>query len=146
MKTHTLHSNKKKLQLLRQSDVIKEAGARGSDHDDEFHRNNPSVPLNTLKSWQRPCNRAQIEADGESKRPSIRKARVSSVRLTKYRAKFPAQETELFDHILERRSEGFSVQCWYVKAQMKIYVQRDQPAGNATFSHRLLADSVFREI
>ncbi len=133
VKTRTRQTNKKKLELLRQSDVIKASGG-SSGHDDEFRRSNPSVPLETLRRWRRPSNRAQIEADGESKSPAVRDARVSSVGLAKHRAKFPAQETELFDHILERRADGFSVQCWYVKSKMKEFVRRDKPEGYATFT------------
>ncbi|MEE8128326.1 MAG: hypothetical protein V3T45_07220 [Nitrospinaceae bacterium] len=34
---------------------------------------------------------------------------------------------------MERRADGFSVQCWYVKSKMKEFVKRDQPEGYATF-------------
>ncbi len=113
--------------------MIKKTCDSRSDHENEFRRSNPSIPLNTLKRWERPCNRAQIEADGKSKSPATRNARVSSMRMDKYRAKFPQQEAELFDFILKRRSDGFSVQCWFVKSKMKEFVQRDQPDGYAAF-------------
>ncbi len=72
VKTRTRQTNKKKLELLHQSDVIKASGG-SSGHDDEFRRSNPSVPLKTLRRWRRPSNRAK------SKLMASRKAKLSEM-------------------------------------------------------------------
>ncbi len=131
VRTRAFHSNKKKLQLLNQFDVIKKSGS--CDPDAEFSRLNPSVPLNTMKKWLQPAIRTQIEADGKSKRPAVRDSRVSSSRLEKYRAKFPLQENELFDKICLRRDKGERVSFKWTQSEMKLLVRRDEPAGHETF-------------
>ncbi len=64
----------------------------------------------------------------------MRNARVSASRLDQYRAKFPTQETELFDEICIRRADGKRVSCEWIQRQMRHLVMRDKPDGYEQFT------------
>ncbi len=126
--TRRYYTNKTKHQSLQQIDELKKTE---DDPYGEFQTRNPAIPVSTAKAWE--SKRAQITADATSKKHSIRNAHVSASRLAKYKAKFPEQETLIFDRICELRADGVPITLEWVTSVMLEVVKEQKPHGWESF-------------
>jgi len=102
--------------------------------ENEFIKLHGEQAWTSVNGFRWSKKREMVERDGCDPNPIIRNARMHAEHYWKTKiAKFPYQETFLFDLFGERRAELLQVSRSWLKAKMKLLLRRDQPAGWENF-------------
>ena len=121
-KTRRRYSNEKKYALILAYEALQRKDPLNCDV--LFEMDHPAVPMDTLKKWLKPAQRAQIKKDGLSPNIRIREAKLGAKALTRYfEGAFPDEERELYDLFGNRRADSKRVTSKWLRAKMRKLVK-----------------------